>query len=623
MPGFSKFAGLSNVSSAGLAAGAGFSQIAGLSGDGSVVVPVWDPSELFASGEQGAWYDPSDFSTMFQDSAGTTPVTAVEQNVGLILDKSKGAGYAGGSFTGTGPELVSNGTFDTDTTGWASSQSATLSVVSGRIRITKNGSNNGGATQTITLVAGKNYLIKASLFLGTHNRGSFSVSNVTPAISTDTIDSNANYQFIVQATAASAVVTIRNGGSAQVDGTYVEYDNVSVVELPGNHATQSTSGSRPVLRARYNLLTYSEQFDNAAWDKFNFNAFGSGSVANTTATVDPLGGNTADYLQEDSTTGIHLIRQAPQVGANVQTIASVFMKAAERTLALIYTETPIGEGGGVWFDLANGTVGTQGSGRVGEITSVGNGWYLCSVISTVNTAEHRIFIGPALTDNAVSYAGDGASGIYIWGADLRVTNDGVGLPAYQRIAAATDYDTVGFPPYLQFDGSDDFLVTGSINPGAVDKAQVFAGVRKLSDAVNYGCVAETSEISGLNNGALSVFAPGGGANYYMESRGDTAASAELANSWPAPISTVLSSLSDISGDSLKARVNGVQEASITTNQGAGNYASHALYIGRRAGASLPFNGRLYGLILRFSAANLDAGVIDSAEAWMNGKTGAY
>jgi len=49
---------------------------------------VFSPASLFANGEQGAWYDPSDFSTMFQDSAGTTPVTAVGQPVGLILDKS-------------------------------------------------------------------------------------------------------------------------------------------------------------------------------------------------------------------------------------------------------------------------------------------------------------------------------------------------------------------------------------------------------------------------------------------------------------------------------------------------------------------------------------------------------
>jgi hypothetical protein len=49
---------------------------------------VWSPVELFASGEQGAWYDPSDFSTMFQDTAGTVPVTAVGQSVARINDKS-------------------------------------------------------------------------------------------------------------------------------------------------------------------------------------------------------------------------------------------------------------------------------------------------------------------------------------------------------------------------------------------------------------------------------------------------------------------------------------------------------------------------------------------------------
>ncbi len=43
---------------------------------------------LFANGEQGAWYDPSDFSTMSQDTAGVTPVTATGQPVGRILDKS-------------------------------------------------------------------------------------------------------------------------------------------------------------------------------------------------------------------------------------------------------------------------------------------------------------------------------------------------------------------------------------------------------------------------------------------------------------------------------------------------------------------------------------------------------
>lgn len=54
----------------------------------------FSPKSLFAAGEQGVWYDPSDFSTMFQDAAGTTPVTAVEQPVGKILDKSGRGNHA-------------------------------------------------------------------------------------------------------------------------------------------------------------------------------------------------------------------------------------------------------------------------------------------------------------------------------------------------------------------------------------------------------------------------------------------------------------------------------------------------------------------------------------------------
>lgn len=45
-------------------------------------------THLFMNGEQGAWFDPNDLSTLFQDAAGTIPVTAVGQPVGLVLDKS-------------------------------------------------------------------------------------------------------------------------------------------------------------------------------------------------------------------------------------------------------------------------------------------------------------------------------------------------------------------------------------------------------------------------------------------------------------------------------------------------------------------------------------------------------
>ena len=87
---------------------------------------VFDPSSLFSSGEKGVWFDPSDFSSMFQDSAGTTPVTAVNQRVGKINDKSGNLAHATQATAGsrptlrgtpTGAELAVNGDF-ASATGW-------------------------------------------------------------------------------------------------------------------------------------------------------------------------------------------------------------------------------------------------------------------------------------------------------------------------------------------------------------------------------------------------------------------------------------------------------------------------------------------------------------------------
>jgi len=51
-------------------------------------------ASLFVNGEQGAWFDPTDLNTLFQDAAGTTPVTAIGQPVGLIRDKSGNNNHA-------------------------------------------------------------------------------------------------------------------------------------------------------------------------------------------------------------------------------------------------------------------------------------------------------------------------------------------------------------------------------------------------------------------------------------------------------------------------------------------------------------------------------------------------
>jgi hypothetical protein len=61
---------------------------------------------MYAASGQGAWYEPSlTNSTSFQDGAGATPVTALEQLVGLTLDKSGGGKSAVQATAGLKPRL--------------------------------------------------------------------------------------------------------------------------------------------------------------------------------------------------------------------------------------------------------------------------------------------------------------------------------------------------------------------------------------------------------------------------------------------------------------------------------------------------------------------------------------
>ena len=96
------------------------------------------PARLFTTGVAGAWYDPSDYSTLFQDSAGTTPVTAVEQPVGLMLDKSQGL-----ALTPTAIDGNLNTATWTKGTGWSAPSARSL-VCDG----TQTGSSDTSASYT-------------------------------------------------------------------------------------------------------------------------------------------------------------------------------------------------------------------------------------------------------------------------------------------------------------------------------------------------------------------------------------------------------------------------------------------------------------------------------------------
>ena len=71
----------------------------------------FDVLGLFANGEIGVWYDPSDLTTLFQDTAGTIPVTAAGQTVALMLDKSGNALHATQATAAKRPVYQTDGTY--------------------------------------------------------------------------------------------------------------------------------------------------------------------------------------------------------------------------------------------------------------------------------------------------------------------------------------------------------------------------------------------------------------------------------------------------------------------------------------------------------------------------------
>ena len=205
----------------------------------------WTPATLYAGGEQGIWLDPSDFSTMFQDAAGTTPVTAVEQPVGLILDKSQGLVL--------GSELVANGTFDADTTGWIADNGASLSVVGQKLRVQHGGGNYPLAVYNISTVAGKTYRIHFSVTRGTSPNGiglrAFNLPFGGGGVQLgDSGYKTASGDYVCVFKAVSSTSHIYFTVNTETVGTYDDIDNVSIRELSGNHAFQATAAARPVLK---------------------------------------------------------------------------------------------------------------------------------------------------------------------------------------------------------------------------------------------------------------------------------------------------------------------------------------------------------------------------------------
>ena len=178
-----------------------------------------------------------------------------------------------------------------------------------------------------------------------------------------------------------------------------------------------TNGSCPSILVepqRTNLVTYSEQFDNAVYI----------NTENTTVSANigtsPDGFLNADKLIPQATSNYHrIVRNFTGIALTPHSF-SIFVKRDGYDFFLIRVSD--GANNNISFDLVNGIVTFVASGFTAFIESYENDWFRIGFIRTFSSVNPSIFLRSQPTsttdNNILTFTGDSTSGAFIWGAQL-------------------------------------------------------------------------------------------------------------------------------------------------------------------------------------------------------------
>ena len=323
------------------------------------------------------------------------------------------------------------------------------------------GTSSSTPSQNTTIVDGNSYSI--SIYFHSSSTAPFIRIRVqTAASSTSAFINTSTKAFAtVLAQLSNAVVTAMGNGWYRASVSYtpnVGDGGTRSIGLAGvitnNSATPATGTTLVYWGAQLNigslqpyyttsvknLLGYSQNFENAAWAKSN-------SSIDVTPVMGPLGFLGAEKLVEDTATNTHLIQQTPTYQADTIYTHSVYAKAGERSFLQIRTTSTSTFSAS--FDLVNGTYSQLAANTTASITSVGNGWFRCSITFTaLASAASATRLGVMLNDTTQSYTGDGTSGIYIFGAQL---SDSASLDPYSYNFGAAPASTAYYGPRFDYD----------------------------------------------------------------------------------------------------------------------------------------------------------------------------
>lgn len=264
-------------------------------------------------------------------------------------------------------------------------------------------------------------------------------NTITPTSYSSTAYPNGWFRLSITFTptsAASFQVGVRHSDwtANGIDGVYIWGAQLEQATFPTSYMPSTETFTSRASTATYfdsvdgllkttptNLITYSQDFTNAAWTKTNVLAFSStGSLSNIA--IAPDGTKTASKIIENTANGSHDIATTFSTTSGVSYTVSAYLRPAERTKS-----TLIFGNGASWasvdVDVANGTnLGQYYSGlsnAIVTITDVGFGWKRVSLqVTAANTTTTTFNI--RMFGSASTYTGDGSSGLYVWGAQANI-----------------------------------------------------------------------------------------------------------------------------------------------------------------------------------------------------------
>lgn len=278
-------------------------------------------------------------------------------------------------------------------------------------------------------------------------------------------------------------------------GAYGGTDSITVIGTPQIYRNDWQGNQLLYPTARTNLLKYSQDLTQNVWSESN------ASIA-AGATTGPDGVSGAAKLVENTATSSHLTRYTYAYVAGTTYTATLYLKAAERAYATFLFFDGSGNIASFQLNLLTGQVvagGTSLSGATCTLTSLQNGWWAASITATAPIATSETYfdlrmanVWPITAVSGMSYAGDGVSGMYIFGGQLETGSIATSyIPTTTSSVTITDYA-------LNSNGAITFS-----SPPAQGASLTWSG--SYASAIQSQTVTVTAATFGVGDGASATF----------------------------------------------------------------------------------------------------------------------